>query len=83
MARGAREIFAADLGIAVTGIAGPGGETPEKPVGLVYVGLATKDPSGQTTVQVERNIFWGNRENVRRLAMVKALDLVRRAIDWK
>jgi len=83
MARGAREIFTADLGIAVTGIAGPGGETPGKPVGLVYVGLATEDTGGKTAVQVERNLFWGNRENIRRLATVKALDLLRRASDWK
>jgi nicotinamide-nucleotide amidase len=43
MARGARERFHADLGLSVTGIAGPSGGTPEKPVGLVYLGLATAE----------------------------------------
>jgi nicotinamide-nucleotide amidase len=43
MARGARERFHADLGLSVTGIAGPSGGSPEKPVGLVYLGLATRE----------------------------------------
>ena len=43
MARGARERFLADLGLSVTGVAGPSGGTPEKPVGLVYLGIATAD----------------------------------------
>lgn len=43
MARGARRVFEADIGLAVTGIAGPGGGMPGKPVGLVYVALAAAD----------------------------------------
>ena len=43
MARGARQALAADLGIAISGIAGPGGGTPEKPVGLVWMGLSAQD----------------------------------------
>jgi len=41
MARGVRRALAADIGISVSGIAGPGGGTPEKPVGLVWIGLST------------------------------------------
>jgi PncC family amidohydrolase len=43
MARGVRRVFAADIGISITGIAGPGGGMPNKPVGLVWVGLCTYD----------------------------------------
>ena len=42
MAEGARTRFNADLGLSTTGVAGPTGGTPEKPVGLVYLGLATR-----------------------------------------
>jgi len=41
MARGVRNVFAANVGIAVSGIAGPGGGTPDKPVGTVWIGLST------------------------------------------
>ena len=43
MARGARRAFRSHLGVAVTGIAGPGGGTPEKPVGLAYIALSAAD----------------------------------------
>ena len=64
----------ADIAVATTGIAGPGGGTKEKPVGLVYVACADKDG-----VTVERLQLGGDRARVRRLATLKALDMVRRA----
>ena len=62
------------VAVATTGIAGPGGGTKEKPVGLVYVACA--DRHGVT---VERLQLGGGRARVRRLATLKALDMVRRA----
>jgi PncC family amidohydrolase len=56
MAVGIRQRAAVDIGIATTGIAGPTGGTPEKPVGLVYIGLAT-----EKTVTVKRFLFSGDR----------------------
>jgi nicotinamide-nucleotide amidase len=73
MARGMRESAHADLGLAVTGIAGPGGGTQQKPVGLVYTALAS--PQGIKTA--EHRIL-GTREQVRIRASQRALDMVRR-----
>jgi len=56
MARGARERFSATIGLAITGIAGPGGGTPEKPVGLVHIALADAN-----AVMVERHVWRGDR----------------------
>jgi nicotinamide-nucleotide amidase len=81
MARGARDLFGARLAVSVTGIAGPGGATQEKPVGLVHIGLSTGGSSGgDEETRVERHHFWGNRENVRALATTRALDLIRRRL---
>ena len=74
MACGLREKSGADIAVATTGIAGPGGGTREKPVGLVYVACADK-----FGVQVEKLNLGGGRGRVRRLATLKALDMVRRA----
>lgn len=73
MAEGARDRFDSDLGVAVTGIAGPGGGSDEKPVGTVHFALAT--PAG--TLHRERR-FFPPREVVRRGAAWAALDMVRR-----
>ena len=71
MARGCREAFGAGMSAAVTGIAGPSGGSPEKPVGLVYVAVA--DAGG---VEVREFRFRGEREVVRRRAVNAALALL-------
>ena len=73
MAFGARRTFEADLGVSVTGIAGPEGGTPEKPVGTVCFGLASA--SGAVT---RRYQLWGARDWVKLLASQLALDWIRR-----
>ena len=60
MAKGIREKAKADLGISITGIAGPGGGSLEKPVGLVYIGLAT-----QRGVEARKFQFHGSRDSIR------------------
>lgn len=76
MATGARERGGVDYGIGVTGIAGPGGGSPDKPVGTVYVALA--DPEGAR--RVRRLSLPGEREQVKFQASQAALDLLRRAL---
>jgi nicotinamide-nucleotide amidase len=73
MAQGIRQSARTDLGLSVTGIAGPGGGTEEKPVGLAYVALAS--PQGIKTAEYR---FLGTREQVRIRASQMALDMVRR-----
>lgn len=71
MAEGVRQKARTDLGLGVTGIAGPGGGSEEKPVGLVYMSLAT---SGDTTVQ--RHLWRGTREQIKNRAALAALHLL-------
>lgn len=75
MARGVREGFGAALGLSVTGIAGPGGGSREKPVGTVHIGLVTdkEEFSGKYR-------FWGGREQVKAQTATMALDWVRRML---
>jgi nicotinamide-nucleotide amidase len=80
LAQNARERFGADWALATTGIAGPSGGSPEKPVGLVYVGLAGGLPQTPPRLQVERHVFWGGRDSIRSLASVRALDMLRRRL---
>jgi nicotinamide-nucleotide amidase len=72
MARGALAQSATDVAVAITGIAGPDGGSPEKPVGLVWFGLA----AGGTPTTTDHVIFKGNRAEVRRQATEKALALL-------
>ncbi len=69
MARGALTQSNAQLSCAISGIAGPGGGTATKPVGLVWFAWATRDGA----VRTERQIFTGDREAVRRQAVAHAL----------
>jgi len=73
MAQGIRQAAHADLGLAVTGIAGPGGGSEKKPVGLVYIALASAKG-----VKTDEHRFLGSREQVRIKASQMALDMVRR-----
>jgi len=76
MARGALERSNADFAIATTGIAGPGGGTPEKPVGTVFIGVATREQA----VAHERHYPTG-RDTFKHLVTQAALDLLRHAIN--
>jgi nicotinamide-nucleotide amidase len=75
MARGIRERLGAGIGIGITGVAGPGGGTAAKPVGMVWVALAG---IGETTRCLR---LFGTRQEVRQRAAQAALDLVRRALQ--
>lgn len=75
MARGAQKEAKADVAISTTGIAGPDGGSPEKPVGLVYIGCAVKDK-----VYVEKYNFSGNRAKVRQNTVAAALSMVRKYV---
>jgi PncC family amidohydrolase len=74
MAEGARAALKSDIAVSVTGIAGPAGGTPEKPVGCVFIGLATKD-----AISAERHLFTGDRAAIRQQAAEAALTAALRA----
>ena len=75
MAEGAQRLFSADCSIAVTGIAGPGGGTPEKPVGTVWLAARM-----HTTTRALTRVLPGDRDDVRRRAAQAGLDLLRRLL---
>jgi len=75
MAQGARHTIGSDVGISVTCIAGPGGGTDEKPVGLTYVGAST--PDGEW---FERHVFEGDRQSIKEAAANAALELLLNAL---
>ena len=75
MATGVRERLGADIGIAMTGIAGPDGATEDKPVGTACIALAMDD-----TLVSRQYKLWGNREWIKTLISQLALDWVRRAL---
>jgi nicotinamide-nucleotide amidase len=73
MASGVRDSSGTEIGLAVTGIAGPGGGTPEKPVGTVFIGIST--PEGNEVMEYH---FQGDRQTIRMQSAQMALDRVRR-----
>jgi nicotinamide-nucleotide amidase len=75
MAAGVRERLGVDVGVSVTGVAGPGGGTAEKPVGLVFIGVST--PNGERTIEFN---YPADRQAIRSRAAVAALHLVRRQL---
>jgi len=71
MARGVREALKTDIGLSVSGIAGPDGGSDEKPVGTVWIGLSTMEIEN-----AEKFIFSGNRQRVKQQAAQMALQVV-------
>jgi nicotinamide-nucleotide amidase len=76
MAAGAARTLGVDVAVSVTGVAGPGGGTPEKPVGLVFFHAVT--PDGERGLRIE---LPGDRETIRRRSTVAALHLLRRLLS--
>jgi nicotinamide-nucleotide amidase len=73
MAQGAKRVSSADVGLALTGVAGPAGGTEEKPVGTVYIALARPDG----TTEVKHHLLGGDRSRIQTLAAYAGLQLVR------
>jgi nicotinamide-nucleotide amidase len=82
MARGARDRAGVDWGVSTTGIAGPTGGTDEKPVGLVFVGVARAAPwgTGESFARTTRHLFDGDRDAVKRASATAALELLDAAL---
>ena len=76
MAEGALRVVDADIAVSITGVAGPGGGTDDKPVGTVWFGVAQR---GEPTITRHRKLPWG-RDRVQTLSAYVALELVRRAV---
>lgn len=78
MASGVKKRAGTELGLSVTGIAGPGGGSEQKPVGLVYIALA-----GDSGVESKELRLWGNRERIRNVTALNAFDLIRKYAENK
>ncbi|MFO7882255.1 MAG: competence/damage-inducible protein A [Kosmotogaceae bacterium] len=76
MARDIRKSFGSDIGLSTTGIAGPSGGTPEKPVGTVYIGLSYGEEDNASLFH-----FKGDRNRIRTLTTIHALDLIRKTLQ--
>lgn len=73
MAAGAARRAGVDAAVSITGIAGPGGGSAEKPVGLVYLGIARRGQGARS----ERRVFPGDRDGIRRAALIRALEMLK------
>ncbi len=76
MAEGARRATGADVAIAITGIAGPTGASPGKPVGTVFVAITDGE-----RMKAERLLFQGSRREIREKAVLKAIDIVEEFVE--
>jgi len=81
MAEGARKVSGADYGLSVTGVAGPGGGTEEKPVGLVYVGVA--DGEGAVAEKLDLTAWARSRDSIRERSANRALDVLRLRVEGR
>jgi nicotinamide-nucleotide amidase len=75
MAAGVVRVSGADVAVAISGIAGPDGGTPDKPVGTVWFAVASRQGGG-LAITAERRLFEGDRQAVRRRCVERALELV-------
>jgi PncC family amidohydrolase len=71
MAIGVRDVFHSDIGLAISGIAGPGGGTDEKPVGTVFIAMADKN-----SCSILKFLFQGDRGEIKEQTCLKAIDLI-------
>lgn len=78
MVEGTLRVTGADYAVSITGIAGPGGGTKEKPVGLVYIACGNKD-----VITVKRNLFDGDRQRVREASTETALQMLKEELFKK
>lgn len=76
MAEGARRVSGSDIAVSVTGIAGPGGGSPEKPVGLVYIAIADKNGTEYRKLNLQ-----GNRDEVRASTCDKVFQLIKERLN--
>jgi nicotinamide-nucleotide amidase len=77
MAEGVRKLAGSDYALSITGIAGPGGGSEQKPVGTVFIGMTTPEKT-----VAERFLFQGRREQIRTISVAAALDWLRRHLSF-
>lgn len=73
MAQGALQRTGATVAVAVSGVAGPAGGTPEKPVGTVWLAWASRESNGSFRIETQHEVFPGDREAIRRCTVQRAL----------